>query len=162
MPQTTVAFAYGLIMLPIDYAQTHYHHTLLLRLYRRGYETVEVGSWELHKEIVWKRAADLRGREIALDDIFSGLQHGGQVSAPSVLQAKFAMPGLELNWNDSKRVDFNLQPGSESRAHKKALLFGADEYERLASSFAASTEELRDAQARLLAKAAWLRKRAAE
>ncbi|MBI3412328.1 MAG: hypothetical protein HY040_28750 [Planctomycetes bacterium] len=160
IPQTTVSADYGCLWLCVALNfVVHTHHTLELRLYRPGYETVEIKSWDLTKEIAWKKADDLAEHEKAIDDLLSGPRRDWG-SFPHLMRAKLEAPGTSSKSN--KAVEFNLQPGSESRAHKKALLFGAEEYERLAASFAATNDELRDTQARLLAKAAWLRKRAAE
>lgn len=158
MPQTLVTADFvGMVS---GLGATTFHHTLQLRLYRPGFETVGIHSWDLNKEIIWRKAEGIMKREKAIDDLLSGPRGTDWITSQRLMQAKLDAP--EFTRTESKTVEFNLKPGSESRAHKQALLFGADEYERLAASFAATNDELRDTQVRLLAKAAWLRKRAAE
>src|SRR5262245_27274829 len=55
LPQTTVSADYGCLLLfvALNYV-VHTHHTLELRLYRRGFETERISSWDLAREIDWK------------------------------------------------------------------------------------------------------------
>lgn len=85
-------------------------HSVALRLYRPGYELVEVRSWERGDQIEWRAAPGLRAQEIALDSLFP---------------------------------IGSLERGSESRAHRKALIFGACEYERLATNADSKADQTR-------------------
>jgi hypothetical protein len=123
--QIKPAVSYGLVVIGIALNFfTHTGHSLALRLYRPGYELVEIHSWELVNRVAWRPAPDIKAQEKALDTLFP-----------------FA----------------RLEPGSKSPAHKKALLFGAAEYERLA----AATHEESD-RTRLTKQATSLRGRAEE
>ena len=91
-----------------------------LRLYRPGYELVEVKSWEPTNRVDWKPAADLLAQEEAVDRLFGGKRDGDEREAGRVFRAPVA--------------------GSVSATHREALLFGMGEYERLAQ-LAGSTEQ---------------------
>lgn len=123
--QVRPSLSYGLVVLGIalNYL-THTSHSVALRIYRPGYELVEVKSWEAVNKVVWRLAPDLAGQQHALDAL------------------------LPLG---------RLEPGSPSAAHREILLFGASEYERLASM-----AQSQDHQAGLRAKARQLRDRAKE
>jgi hypothetical protein len=75
-------------------------HWVALRLYRPGFELVEIRSCELANRVLWKLAPGLEAQEKALDALFAYPEYYGSSPPP---------------------------------AHKAALLFGASEYERLAS-----------------------------
>jgi hypothetical protein len=81
------------------------HHSVAVRLYRPGFEVVEVQGIE---PVVWKPALDVKSQEEALDSLFP-------------LEAKELL-----------LVHRTLDVGSVSLDHRAALLFGAAEYERLA------------------------------
>lgn len=83
-----------------------------LRLYRPGYELVEVKSRQLTYQVEWKPATDLPAWERVLDQLFGGKRAGDEREAGRFLRGPVA--------------------GSASAAHREALLFGASEYERLA------------------------------
>jgi hypothetical protein len=123
--QIKPSLSYGLVVIGVALNfLTHTSHSMALRLYRPGYELVEVKSWERVSRVAWKLAQDLEAQEKTLDAL------------------------LPIR---------RLYPGSESDAHKEALLFGAVEYERLAAT--ARSEDQRD---RLAKKAGELRKRASD
>jgi hypothetical protein len=88
----TYSHFYPLIVLN---AFTIKSHLLAVRLYRPGYETVEVKAWS-SAPIVWKPLHDVKDQAKAVDALVTDV---------------FA---------------------SESPAHRRMLLFAADEYERLA------------------------------
>jgi hypothetical protein len=92
-------------------------HSVAVRLYRPGYELIEVKPGENVDKADWKAAPDLASQEKALDDLFCHVGRDG----------------------DSH---FLLAPGSASATHKQALYFGAAEYERLASGQATTWEDL--------------------
>jgi len=121
-------------------------HTVKMRLYRPGCQTVEVAAWAVPREVQWRGVADLAESERAVDDLVS---IGTTDRTSEVLEQ--AIEGA---------LDFHcLAPGSESPEHRKALLFAASEYERLAKSAKddAASQAIRD---RMLKKAALLRERA--
>jgi hypothetical protein len=96
----------------------HVSHRLTLRLYRRGYRTVEVNSWKLFEGVHWTRTESLADREQAID----------QLVAP---------PDTTNWWLDGGEggVSFDhLAAGSTEPGHRQALLFAAAEHELLAQS----------------------------
>lgn len=108
--------------------------TLALRVYRPGFELVEVKSMERTNQLAWAPAPDLAVQERALDTLFP-LKRGDEFQA-------------------GERV---TNRGSISPEHRAALLYGAAEYERLAA-----TTDLHDECTNLLRKATQLRERAEE
>jgi hypothetical protein len=124
-------------------------HSVVVRLYRPGCQTVEVLGWALPKEIAWHGVADLAGQEKAVDDL---VDSGPSLFLDPALIGSDAM--LHSEWASRQ-----IAPGSSSAAHRKALLFAASEYERLAKSAVdnPSSEAIRD---RMLKEAASLRERA--
>jgi hypothetical protein len=119
--QLKPAVSYGFVVFGVALNfLTHTSHSIALRLYRPGYEVVEIRSWELAQRVVWRPAPDLAAQEKALDDLMGARR---------------------------------LEPGSAAPAHKKALLFGAAEYERLAA-----VAQDKKASNRLMEQAALLRK----
>jgi hypothetical protein len=119
----SVSYGFVVIGIALNYL-THTSHSVALRLYRPGYELVEIKSWQRMNRVAWKPIQDAAAQEQTLD---------------LLLPAE------------------RLEPGSVSLAHREALLFGASEYERLASD--ARSEDLR---ARLTARATVLRSRATD
>jgi hypothetical protein len=129
------------------------HHTVMVRLYRPGCQTVEVSSWSLPEQVVWTGVADLKGQENAVDNLVAAQPFPFFPETPEERNAKRAgqeSPGSMLGC---------LAPGSESPEHRKALLFAASEYERLAREVPAG-EEGRRMRDRMEGKARWLRERA--
>jgi hypothetical protein len=59
---------------------TWHQDTLAVRLYRPGYETVELPSWDLDKKVTWKKAATHADQVKAVDDLLSGRLEPGGVS----------------------------------------------------------------------------------
>jgi hypothetical protein len=141
-------------------------YTMQVRVYRPGYRTMEVKDWEKNAELHWVQAKDLVDQERAVDDLLSdrvsrdeirlinGQFHPGPVAGP-------APKSMDSTWweqKDHKSPPLGLQSGKDAPlAHRQALLFAAGEYERLASSPAASQPSAQTARDRLRAKAAWLR-----
>jgi hypothetical protein len=138
LPQTKISATYGCYVFGIVLNYPRYiSHSLGLRLYRAGYELVELDSWALPSEIVWERVPDLAAQEKALDRLF-------------LMNAEEALIGAKL------------LPGSETTEHRQVLIFGASEYDRLASTPAASGPENESMRHRLLSKAQELRELAAK
>ncbi len=120
-----------------------FDYSVALRVYRPGFELAEIEPWERAKQINWIPAPELDAQDAVLDRLFP----------------------LDLDdlddrddWDDWSVLPYrNVGLGSESTAHRKALLFGADEYDRLAA-----IAVLPEDRGRLTAKASRLRKRAEE
>ncbi len=88
-------------------------HRVVVRLYRPGYETVELKAGESADAVQWREADDLAAQERAIDDLL-GVSPLAKVDAKSSEQQR------------------RLVPGKTSAAHRNVLLFCAREYERLA------------------------------
>ena len=117
----------GIVIIGVLSHRIRESESVAVRLYRPGYELVEIGPWERTDRVEWKPAPDLSAQETAIDHLFGGRRGGPR--------RPFARYGC---WQDK---------GSASAAHRGALLFGADEYERLAmlpSSTASEREVLRE------------------
>lgn len=126
-------------------------HTMMVRLYRPGWQTVEVGSWGLPGEVDWKEAKDGMARERAVDDLVTTWERDTEGRMGALTDA---VP------TDAK-VFRCLARGSATPAHREALLFAASEYERLAVQVSASGGD-EAARARLAGKAKALHDRAAQ
>jgi len=140
LPRTKLSATYGIYVysVALNYP-TYISHSLGLKLYRPGYELVELDSWERPGKIVWNEAPDLASQEKVLDQLF--------------------LMKPEERWDELTWVtDKCLSPGSASAEHQRVLLFGAAEYERLASHLVANGPGEKNSRARLEAKASKLRK----
>jgi hypothetical protein len=149
-PQVKVAVDYGWVLncLALIYDSST-HHTVLVRLYRRGYHTLELESWRKEGRMQWTPAPTPQEREQAIDDLVSTWK-----TAPARLQNQYASQGFVP---PHEPIIFRyLAPGSTSSEHQMALCFAADEYEQLLSEV--SDPALR---ARLEEKAKTLRQLAA-
>jgi hypothetical protein len=144
LPQTKVSVTYGMYVVGIvlNYP-TYVSHAVGLKLYRPGYDLVELDSWEFPKQVAWKQAVNLEAQEQALDRLF--------LMVTEDLETKRHMFGFGM----FKSV---LAPGSVSAEHQRALLFGAKEYDRLASTANPHDSTSRKVQQRLESKAEQLRK----
>jgi hypothetical protein len=141
LPQTKVSASYGIFVFGVALNYPVYiSHSLALKVYRAGYELVELDSWQLPTEIVWKQALDLAAQEDALDRLYLLMEDENRATKPM------------LFWT----IGLQLSPGSESAEHRRVLLFGASEYERLARR-AASERVIETARRRLQSKAQRLR-----
>ena len=115
----------------------HVHKKVVVRLYRPGFETVQLTFWNGANAIQWKPAVSIEDQENAVDDLLE-FDPGRLV----VEEAK--------NWKFSR-----IPAGSRSPEHRKALLFAASEFERLSrTQCSAATRE------RLTEKSHWLREHA--
>ena len=157
--QTGLSLDYGfyVIGIALNYP-VHYGHSTLLRLYRPGYQLVEVRSWEAPGKVEWKPAPDPAAQEKAVD----GLLAGPGTESP---RAEFAY-GRNADTLHSVRERGwclrQLKLGSASAGHREALLFAAAEYERLAAALPANSPDGGAMKERLLGKAGDLRVWAAE
>lgn len=145
-PQTKIAASYGWFLdgVAIIWGSCR-HHTVLVRLYRPGYQTLELISWRNNERLHWTPAATLQEQEQAIDDLVSTWW-----TSPASLQTRYAAQGFEPPRDPM--VFRYLAPGSTSDEHREALCFAAREYERLLRT--ASDEEQ---HSRLQAKAKSLR-----
>lgn len=89
-------------------------HTLAVRFYRRGFETIEIKPGDAGKELKWKPAADLADREKAVDDLIVDSVSGGGLFFP--------------------HISYQPVSGAKSPAHREALRFCAEEYDRIRST----------------------------
>ena len=82
--QLKPSFSHGLVVIGIAVNfLTHTSHSVAIRLYRPGYEVVEVKTWERVNRVVWKVALDLEAQEKAVDTLlpFGCLELGSKSPA---------------------------------------------------------------------------------
>src|SRR5207245_10631050 len=94
-----------------NFVNSRTSHAVAVRLYRPGFETIELKAGQDPREMQWHDAPDLAAQEKAIDDLLG------------------ANP-LETGKSLSKEVQRWLEPGSKSTAHRDALLYASREYER--------------------------------
>jgi hypothetical protein len=109
-------------------------HSIAVRLYRRGYETIELRPGQAPRELRWVEAVDVAAQEKAVDDLLG-------------------ISPLESERPLSETQQRRLEPGTTSPAHRDALTFAAREYERLAHAVAREGDDVHEAQPRLFRKA---------
>jgi hypothetical protein len=145
-PQMKVAVDYGWLWNCVAFIyDSSRHHTIMVRLYRPGYHTIEMESWRKEGRMQWTPAPSPEEREQAIDDLVSTWR-----TSPARLQNKYASQGFVP---PRESIVFRyLAPGSTANGHRTALAFAAGEYERLANDV---TEK--DLHARLEDKAKELR-----
>lgn len=160
--QSLMAFDYGWLwhrLIVSDSGRTE--HRMTVRLYRPGWKTVEIREGQTSEPIRWQEAPDVEAQERAVDDLLVSWKKDGHD------QAEKAVPGIG-GLEDTRQASgrtlisriHSLAPGSASKAHKKALLFAADEYERLAGFVTDAANK--QARAQLEQKASTLRQLAAQ
>jgi hypothetical protein len=144
-PQARAGLDRGIIIIGValNY-HFHYHEGVHVRLYRPGYDLVAFRSWQLGKQVEWKPAVDLAGREKAIDDLLASPGTVGWCQFTRESNGPWDVPG-------------GLRPGSYSTAHLAALRFIAAEYEKLAATNDPPCSA--EARQRLLDKAAKVRAR---
>jgi hypothetical protein len=144
--QVKVAFDYGWILNCLAYFSDGWtHHTMLVRLYRPGYQTIEIESWQQNSRLQWIEARSPEEQEQAIDDLVSTWNTTPVSVQNHVSQTGFVPPRDPI-------VFRYLAPGSAGQEHVRALQFAANEYTRLTRNLPDS--ELRT---RLLAKEKALR-----
>jgi hypothetical protein len=116
-----------------NYCTSYTSHSVALRLYRPGFETIELKPGQPSSELQWQPATTLAAQEKAVDDLLG-------VSPLERINPKLA--------TQQRR----LESGAKSAAHYSALLFAAREYERIARSVSPELPEP-EARARLTDKA---------
>jgi hypothetical protein len=114
-------------------------HTVQLRLYRPGYNLIEIQSWQAQADMEWQAVAGPAAQEKILDAL---LRPTG----------KSSWQGRDQAWGFGQ-----LDPGSVSGEHRHALLFAAAEYDRLADDIEIDTGDGAEACSRCHAKATFLR-----
>jgi hypothetical protein len=150
-PQTKVGVDYGCILYCMaNVYDTATHHTMLVRLYRPGYHTVEIEPWQEQERVQWVEATKVEEQEQAIDDLVSTWK-----TTPQRLQNQAAFEGFVPPRDPI--VFRYLAPGTTSEEHRDALLFAAAEYSRLLLDAKDA-----DTKARLQAKATALREMAAK
>jgi hypothetical protein len=92
----------------------HVSHRLCVRLYRRGYRTAEVGSWQLFENVRWVKAQGPADLEQAIDALIAPPPEG-----PAA-------------WDDRESSFNHLAAGSTDPRHRQALVFALSEYDLLA------------------------------
>lgn len=126
-PQMKVGVDYGWVMNCVAAIYgSNTHHTVMVRLYRRGYHTLEVASWRKEGALRWKAAETPDEREQAIDELVSTWR-----TSPARLQNKYAAEGF-VPPRDAVVFRY-LSSGSASEGHLEALRFVAGEYHRLLS-----------------------------
>jgi hypothetical protein len=128
--QTKVAVDYGWLWNCVALiCGSSRHHTLLVRLYRPGFQTIEIESWRKNGRMQWTPAPTLLEQEEALDALVSTWR-----TSPIRMQNDYALRGFVPPRDPI--VFRYLAPGSIAPDHRDALQFAAGEYERLLSSAA--------------------------
>lgn len=113
-------------------------HTLHLRVYRPGYELIDIHAWQNGAGIQWKEARKPKDSEHAIDQLLANVA------------------GEDVNGKEGPQFA-HLEPGSVSETHHEALLFAAGEYDRLAEKMEEFQQGTPRAIARCRAKAQALR-----
>lgn len=136
-PQLKVAVDYGWLLacMALTYDSST-HHTVLVRLYRPGYQTIELESWRKDEPLQWTPAPTLDERERAIDDLVSTWK-----TTPERLQNEYAAKGF-VPPRDAAVFRY-LAPGSTAHEHRSALRFAAGEYEQLLSDAADAEQRSR-------------------
>jgi hypothetical protein len=126
-PQSRVTVEHGFVFINLPLGRYHAMH---VRLYRPGYQLVKRNSWDLADKISWKPAPDWKAQEKVVDDL---LAFPVQRASGNYLSSPFPLP----------------PPSPEE---KRALVFAAAEYERVAKMApkAEDAERLRKKAQKLL------------
>lgn len=116
-------------------------HVVLLHLYRPGYQLVEIPAEKDLDTVVWTEASGLESQEKAVDDLLSVVAVG-----PKEGLSHYLYEG-----------PLQFASGSDNPRHKRALLFAASEYERLARDIDSADAARRELGSRLQDKSKWIR-----
>jgi len=114
-------------------------HTIRLRLYRPGFNLIEIQSWQGDASLEWQAVPGPAGQEQVVDALLRPTGKG-------------TWPGRDQVWGFGQ-----LDPGSASSEHRHALLFAAAEYQRLAEDMEIDAADGAEACNRCHAKAKFLR-----
>jgi len=127
-------------LIAVTYAEKT-DHTMRLRLYRPGFDLLEIRPYQNEAPMEWTAVSGLAAQEKVVD--------------------KLVQPTSKGTWTQTHKDDkwglAQVDPGSESPEHHNALLFIASEYERLATDMALEADDLAEACTRCHAKAKFLR-----
>jgi hypothetical protein len=145
--QFHVNLEYGLLAVSAEKHTVGTTHWSQVRLYRRGYQLIEMTPEKRSARIEWMPAVGVVAQEKAVDDL---LWPPSDERVPQTLQRDKDKP-----WPGSL-----VGPGSLSSKHREALLFAAAEYERLLLVWGPKADAA--AKERLQRKAQELRERAAQ
>jgi hypothetical protein len=107
--------------------------SVLVRLYRPGYRTIEVKPGENPRDLQWVVARDVAAEEKAIDDLLADPNAPYHPNWISLRDEK------RITWweqKDLKASPLGLEPGGTSNAHRDVLKFASSEYTRLSMSFA--------------------------
>jgi hypothetical protein len=136
----SVDYGYYVVGIALNYNVGHIHSTRL-RLYRPGYQLVELDSWALADHVVWKGATGVAAQEKAIDDLMTVTS----LSCSEEIWLKF--------WNVGEHQHL---PSAAFGDDKEPLRFAAAEYQRVATLApnAAEAERIRNKARELLTLAA--------
>jgi hypothetical protein len=126
LPQVRLAIDYGYYVagIALNYNVGRVH-TTRVRLYRPGYQLVELDSWALGDRIVWKEAVDAAAQETAIDDLLS------PTSATGIAERLYRKPGnAEVHRLPMTAFDDDMEP----------LYFAVFEYEHVATLATSAVE----------------------
>jgi hypothetical protein len=78
----SVTYGFVVVGIALNFL-TYTDHSVAVRLYRPGFDLVEIKSWERAHRVAWKPAPDLDAQEKALDGLlpFGGLEPGSGSAA---------------------------------------------------------------------------------
>lgn len=147
---------------PVKYS-AHTHNAVCVRLYRPGWQTVEVARPEAARHLSWVKAEGTRAREKAVDDLLSTWKtdSSGQAEYYRKIRSGDGTPRQP----EDTTLFRCLAPGSAGGQHRWLLLFAADEYQRIPDPEMMSSEsppaDPHDYDRRM-AKVHWLHNRANE
>ena len=118
--QRTLTFAYWWVASTGDQPTTESRsHTVMVKLYRRGYRTIVLRPGDTAVASEWAAASTPREQAVAIRDFAYAAR---QLVAP-------VKPG------PAQKTRAHLAPGSASEHHKKVLVFIAAEFERVAGLY---------------------------
>jgi hypothetical protein len=117
--------AWGVLMLIPTEWNHHCWHAMRVRLYRPGYQTVEIEPWQSVDQVRWQAAADWQSQEKAVDDLIGSCHFDCCILPSGPVEEMIASPPT-VNWLS------HLACGSTVEGQRQSLRFAADEYERIA------------------------------
>ena len=102
-------------------------------------ETIEIGSWELAKQVEWRKTRDIADEEEAVDALASTWETKAQYNQFRYLEKHNLLQKdcFQRRPNEAIILDA-LAAGSASKTHRAALLYVAGEYERVSALAATS------------------------
>jgi hypothetical protein len=126
--QLDLTWAYGWRFIGVwNHWPTLTTHAVLVRLYRRGYETIELRPGQNEADLVWHPATEVAALETAVDNLLG----------VSPLLATSPLDPVKTTGHRSPPA---LELGTVSSGHREALLFAAGEYEWLAEQLGPAGE----------------------